>query len=363
MGWPKDTRGYLLGWTGLVLGVSLITGCSEASEPIGPPGGGDEGLEPLWIQEISHRALARPLRADDQRVFVSTRNGVSALDQTTGAPLWQTVQAPGLIGFPYVLAKEVVVVARADELVGVHESDGREVWSHRFPFIEAFVATDDRVYVTEETFLNSLDALDGSPLWNVPFEPGGQASLAAGNELVCVERLVSPPDISRLSCYGVLDGSLVWSQFMTPPRAIAVSSNRIVAMGTDSRLTALDPATGEVVWERVDLPAGELGLSRSGEIIFLCRSECLAVQADDGQLIWRTSMEEEVEALALGGDYLFTVATEGPLFVLDARTGNLRARIESSSSDQGKFCGTPAANGALVFVLSCFGNLYAYRIL
>lgn len=339
-------------------------GCDETMSGA-DPGNGSNLTEPVWARSISHRALAQPLRADASRVYVSTRDGVAAVDRETGELVWEALPTIGLVGPPYVVTSGIVVIALEQTLIGLRASDGELLYERTDTPAQALTnAEPDGLFATNgETVVVSYDPETGTTRWSAPLDQGENVKLYAGSDLVCAV------SVSQLTCFKVSDGSRLWSRLVHAPPWLAISDTHVIVAGLEfgegPGLMALDSETGEPAWKNPGLPGSGSALSAGGDVFFACATECVAVRVSDGQELWRASLGQEVGAPTVGDDSVFVVGFLGeqnPLFLLDATSGLVGDTILPDMSEPSGFCGTAATSEALLFVFGCRGTLYAYQI-
>lgn len=314
------------------------------------------------------------MTADANRVYLSTPGGVAALDGATGETIWEApgTGTAGLVGPPYAVVGDIVIVDRGGALAGLRATSGELLWNREDTPTGALIGSEpDGLYATDGETVVSYDPLTGTPRWSAPLEPGGTTiGLSAGAELVCALRLVSPPTHSRLTCFARSDGSVLWSHFVNPPPWVAITATRVVVAGLDPGegpgWMGLDPLTGETIWKIADLSTEPPVLSDPRDVLYGCRGECVAVRGSDGDVLWRTDLGEEAGPVAVGENSVFVVGSRddpGSLHVLDATTGSFRTQVLPDASEEpGGFCGAPAVGADLLFAFGCRGNLHAYRI-
>jgi len=371
---PEIGEGYQLGITEANLEVEFqpIPASDTTFVQLVLPPNSTESRRPVWVAPISFRATTRPLRTDADHVFYSVPAGVTALDIETGDQLWRAGNAGvSLAGLPYSVVGDVVIVARQNIITGLSATSGAVLWSNMggpvFPFA---VSEPDGLVATDGTTLASFSAHSGALLWEVPIQQGGDPALSLDKNLVCIERLVSPPASARIECFTRSSGSFLWARFIGSPDWMTVTDHGIFLAGGDSERElgwiAVDPETGRTIWQS-DI-RGDQGpaIRESLELIIACNrspSHCVAVRTSNGELLWQKSFDHAVGAPSTSQEFVYVVAGESPksLFVLDALSGELQERIDPDPHDAGGFCATPAVQNGRIFVFGCDGFLYAFN--
>lgn len=107
----------------------------------------DDGTE-QWCQPVTGVAASAPaLLAADGRLTIAARFAVTALDESTGAPLWELPTDARITAAD--ASATTVIVADADGAVGAYDSSsGERQWTIRDQGrVRALAATDDAVFV------------------------------------------------------------------------------------------------------------------------------------------------------------------------------------------------------------------------
>lgn len=352
----------------VLLGVvaTLVSACNEAGVT-GPDPPTLHEVVPVWSQFITHRALARPLSADSERLYTSTPLGIVAIDPDQGAILWDAMPSPGLIGYAYELVGSVVVVITEERLVGLDAQTGATLWEQAIPSIVDLAQHGAApIIATDGTTLYGLNPSTGVEVWSVPVEEGGFVNLSAGPGLACVERLVSAPSDARIACHRSEDGTHLWSRLIPSPESVAQVPGRVILVGAEGTVgrswIGLDSDSGEPVWEFSELPELVERVPGPGLPVFGCGEVCAAVDASSGSVLWRSD-PGTTGIPRHGTGFVFAVETDlsaGSLYILDASNGDVAATVTPLPGEA--FCGSPATIGPRVFVYTCSGILQAYDV-
>jgi outer membrane protein assembly factor BamB len=315
-----------------------------------------DSRRPIRIQSVGHRTGG--LRADRQRVYLSSPSGVTAMDPRTGECLWQRGSVSGLAGPAYALVGDVVAIARGGSLSAFRAIDGEMLWSRdAVPNRRLRTGGSERLFATDGLGVVAYDVRTGETRWRRELIGNGNVALAADEGLVCAEIL------AWVECWEPSSGESVWSRPTDFADWLAIAGERVI-LGSEAGWSALDAGTGEKVWEirfeRGYVPA----LSEAGDLAVACPpSECVAVRTEDGEVAWRTSIEGFLGGPAVADGVVYVPVREAPssgLYLLDAATGAVRDRVLPDPFD-GDFYGTPAVGTDFVFVFGGFGNLYTFE--
>lgn len=337
-----------------------------------PPNESDS-RRPIWVQEISFRALPGPLLADADYVYVSSPGGIAAFNGETGEYLWAEDASLGLAGFPFDVVGGVVVVGREDILNGRRSSNGGLLWTRQgVPNRGLTTAEPDLLFASDGDSIAAYDPQTGDTRWTRALPTQGRATIESTEDVVCAGQAIVGGIL--IACWRISDGLSLWSRPFERALWLAVVGDRVVVPAGESQgesgWTGVDARTGTTLWRSALPSTGPPAISRDTGNIYSCTqggaSECLAVQVEDGVAVWRKSLDEEVNPPATGGGNVSVVprSDSGPasLLVLDADSGELRERIDPDPLDDFGFCATPAVSGEMVFVFGCYGYIYAFRV-
>lgn len=349
---------------GYVLGKGMIAEFEAVFQPppvadttfveiVLPPNSVDS-RRPVRIQAVGHRASR--LRADTDRVYVSSPGGVAAMDQATGEWLWQKGRTAGLAGPPYVVVEGVVVMARGATLTALRAVDGEILWS-RDGALTGFLTAGEGggFFASDGRNVAGYDLESGATRWTRELIGSGNVAIAAGESLVCAEIL------AYVECWEPSSGDPLWSRPTEFANWLAIVGDRVI-LGAQSGWTAFDGKTGAMLWQTAVTTFNSPALVEGGDSVFACSSaECVALRVSDGQFAWRTAIPHPASP-ATDGEFVYVVGwldDSSSLYVLDAGTGAIRERILPDPF-YGGFGGAPVVGKDLVFVYGGFGHLYAF---
>ncbi|OIB58214.1 PQQ-binding-like beta-propeller repeat protein [Natrialba sp. SSL1] len=174
-----------------------------------------EGLEAVWSVDgagTSFVAIA------DETVYLSTEDGVFALDETDGSVVWENTDIDA--DTPSVDGEAVYL--SGDEVVALESADGSVRWKTEFESEKEIVwqtAAYGGVYVVVDGTLYALDTDDGSVRWEK-------------------ESITTAP-------HGDEEDEDEY-EFVTAPAA----ANGVIYSVTGAGPIALDPETGDEVWQK-----------------------------------------------------------------------------------------------------------------
>ena len=170
----------------------------------------------------------------------------------------------------------------------------------------------------------------GTKLWSAEI-----ARDASGLMSLTPDAVLAEDQPGRLTSFD-LSGHVRWrSDSILPALAgpVAVVDSLIVATTTDA-LLVLDESEGPTLWRTVSVAAPTTGpVVHRKAIIFGTATGISACSIFDGKPLWHASVGAVKSALVLGTDFVAAVSSAGELIVLDAQTGEMRARQRGAIRD------------------------------
>jgi len=250
-------------------------------------------FERLWSHEGGEAILDGLQPAEDRVVAAFADGGLVALSGATGQPLWQTTVAGPLVRSP-VMAGDVVVVASAEQLMGVGLEDGQLLW--RQPLREP-LSTPLSAYGLEIGF-----ALGGNQ-WRIL--AGDDGRLLAEGQLPCVASS-APGFDADLIVFGCEDG----------------------------RVVAVRRATNQPAWDRATAARVRTRPLLNGNRIFVGNDygEFYSLKRRSGHREYRAHAAQDlVTAPVLVGRTVLVGGLDNVLYAFRARNGHLLWRGDASS--------------------------------
>lgn len=244
--------------------------------------------------EIWSAALAATgeIEAGGAVVLVPTEGVVQALDLETGRRRWQHETAA--LTAPPLARGGWVILAAAERVTALRESDGAEIWTKQVPSIEA----------GKTAVIDQQPAVDGRVVF-VPVSdraPDGEEPPDRG------------PDDGRLLALDLLSGSIVWEAQVGPdPTAPFVYADRVYFGSAGRLFWCLRAGDGTESW-RALLGATVRGRAAADERgIYVAAMDNLLRGYDrgDGALEWKEDLKHRPSAgpLVVGS----AVAVPGPV--------------------------------------------------
>ncbi len=328
---------------------------------------------PLYY-ELSPQERTRPIIVGDILYFTNSTGKVTALHRTEGYVLWSmTIPSHATVdgAFSYARAK-LYVGDNQGNLYALNSRDGSVAWTFKgqSEWLSPPVVAHERVLAgTSSDELYALDEETGKEIWHFS---------RRGDEKMTIRGTSTPAVFGTEVFYGFSDGSLValtigkgkllWTQrlrshdrFYDIDMRPEVDQNRVIAATFDGNLYSLDRLTGETKWVfRVGSYGGFLvendrlyfsGLNGS----FYC------LDKNNGEVIWKTPFQGGVGSTPVrAGKYLIITTSSDPVYVLDSETGKV---VATKGLGSGSLAAAEAQPDGWFYVMSNFGNLYAFELL
>jgi outer membrane protein assembly factor BamB len=275
--WQRTVTSYFP----VLLGISNGIVYTRQQASVGNPGAAStfSALDlttgnPLWQLTISGTdgvAGGLPIESNGILYLETGNGGLYALQATGGAILWHIAGSfrPGPPVSPIylepILANGLLYAGGSEAVTAYRPSDGSVVWRYRNtitgpifgPFLPQPVLVSGVLYVAMASDVIALRAVDGSLLWQVRAEGASEGPMLVGNGV-----LIS--NGQTVYALRMSDGSKVWQApyVQTGGRIIGPVGNAeaigtggtgyVVYLGSDDGIVhALDAATSHQLWQYV----------------------------------------------------------------------------------------------------------------
>jgi len=279
-----------------------------------------------------------------------------ARSSTTGSLAWQTAldaescTTPALGGGRVYMALGKVAQGNTNGLVALDQATGAVLWQSTWPAdaegVNAPALVGDTLYVADRTGnLRAVDANTGAVKWQSQTAPDSlnNATVVAGGR-VFVTTLLPWGGVTAPGTYAfdAATGRRLWSRlqngcsYIFDP-AMVLGDRVIIGPCGAGPLTARRASDGKLLWKKDDLPDHPVRpLTGHGNTIFSAHSSYLiAMDADTGLEHWRleeqTAYDHFLTNLVWANGMLFMLIDKAlddalELRVLDATTGKSLAR-------------------------------------
>jgi outer membrane protein assembly factor BamB len=344
-------------------------------------------VRPLWDRDTQSVEVVSTPAVAFGRLFVSTMDGMVALDSETGAVRWTNARGRGFSS-PTVFDDSVFVGTSNGTVIRVNASDGGVLWETRLLSTTNFTGISsspkvafDNVYVgtfNESGGPGEVVALwegNGSVRWRHPTGSIHLSSPAYRDGVVYVGvmgRYNLTTQISFDPPYGVLAlrGATGREQWFAPTGGSVAASpaiwgESIIAPAKDGKVYALNRTTGAVVWE-VPADAGVSSPAVAQDTVFVgggtfgAAGRVVALDAATGSVKWSFAPNGPVQAsltYAEGKVLFATNAAHGTVYALNATSGAPVWSYEPLPSQY--ILGSPVVADGIVYAPSDNGHVVA----
>jgi outer membrane protein assembly factor BamB len=280
----------------LAIGASptVVAGVVYASDGYGDLSALDAATgQARWTVTPDPRHPIRTVTVTSDTVYVSSEDGVHALDRTTGAERWQFgLFEPDVV----TVANGLVYVGGFGGIYALDPATGVEQWWTYEPGTSPAVSGSDLFVGTSDDAVVALDGSTGSVLWSVKVD--GVPSIPSVGQGV----VYAATDAGTVYALRAADGHQVWRVATGEAgtnSAVAVAGQSVF-VGATSSTYALDASTGAGLWQA---PAGGATPAVAADIVFVGG---LAFDAATGEQVWDTHLTASAPVVADGVVYLAT---------------------------------------------------------
>ncbi len=247
----------------------------------------------LWRAKVDGAVSTKPTAGAGNLFVGTTRGEFVAFDMHSGARVWD-MRLGNAVDSPATEANgRVFVVDAADTLYCVDAMTGEELWRYQAPTPEYFtvqgsprpVVQDGEVFVgASDGVLRAFVEETGELIWSVDLRAGAQ-------------------------------------QFTDIDREVVIERDVVYAASFSGGLFAVDRMSGEILWRHAAVSVQDFAVYEGMVYATSATGRAFAVMADNGKPAWGFKFQSMVPtSLTVYGPYLI-IPTDGPLYVLDRRTG------------------------------------------
>ncbi len=292
-----------------------------------------EGV-PIWTHAHGERVFFPPT-CDGERLFFTTRKGITALESSSGIHMWHRP---------------------------VRHSVGRCV---------AWQEANTVYFSDSDGWLYALDAEDGREKWKASFvedapedPPGfdgerarfeGTAARPTGIATDGTSVFQSVFDQCRVVAHSCQTGERT-ATFQTQGWIFgdpAVDETRLYVGSQDKHLYCFDKSSGKVFWKlqtNSRIESGP-GVTRDRVIVGSCDGSIHCCDKNSGRLLWKTPTDRPgaiYSAPIVTEDSVYFAAAEGTVYALALETGAIKWRYRPA--DESNFYSSPATDGTRIFI-------------
>lgn len=321
------------------------------------------------------------------KVYVgSDDNRIYALDQNTGAHIWNYTTGGDVHSSPAVADGRVFVGNKVGYLYALHEDTGALNWSKKLVNGEVYASPTvayDKVFVTAfETsgshyaYIFALNKDTGALIWNwkititsyyygrsmyvhsSPAVSGGLVFFGAHSQYSYYR--------SRVFALNATDGSIKWQSSIGGGNGVYIYSSPSVVEGSrvwigndDGYIYCLDYDTGALQWKKATGGAIRSSPAIAYGKVFVGSNDgkVYAYNQWSGNQVWNYTTGGAVRSSpAVADGKIIMGSDDGYLYALDESTGSLMWKFSLG----GVVESSPAVADGLIFVGSNTGNVHAF---
>jgi outer membrane protein assembly factor BamB len=252
-----------------------------------------EAAVPVYAIPVRFERVDAPQIPEPRRFDV--RAPESVWQYATGAPVWA--------GLALDSSQHLLVANESGLVTALDRSSGRPVWQHS---VEAPVRARPTVVgrhaylVADDGSLSKLDTRKGRPVWRVQFDAGGPPRLPIDQEDTQYDRYAS---------------------------AVTENDGTLYVGGRDGALHALDAKTGHERWRFAtqDIITSAPAVDRDTVIVASFDNHIYGVDAKTGQPRWQRDLKGAIPGDVVVADGLALAGSRSyDLYALDVATGEPR---------------------------------------
>lgn len=339
-------------------------------------------LDKVWSKGVgkgdARAALViRPAVVFDRTYAASANGTVTAMETATGKVLWKTNVGAKITAGPGADSRVVAVSAENGQLFALDPETGAIKWQQTLSGELLAAPLVDRglvVFRTLDGRIRAASAIDGTQQW-ILNRAVPRLTLRGNSPLVLRdERIYVGLDNGKLMAINQRDGSLLWESVISIPSGqgdiermtdidgapLAVDGD-VYVNSFQGKLASTAAESGRVLWSRDFSGLQSLAVSGDNLIAVNTDGEILAVDRYTSNAKWSQDQLKNrgVTGAAIIGDFAVFGDKQGYLHLLSANDGSLlgRTRVDSSA-----IVNAPQSIDGRLFVQSSGGKLAVYAL-
>ncbi|MBI4937009.1 MAG: outer membrane protein assembly factor BamB [Nitrosomonadales bacterium] len=290
----------------------------------------------VW-QADSGFAITGGVGAGEGLLLAGSLKGDLAAFEEDGKLRWKTKVSSEVLSAPQVINGIVIVRTGDGRIAGLSAIDGSRQWVYERATPALIVRSHAGVTIENGTAyagfaggkLAAIGPANGTTVWEATVSlPRGNTELERISDITSLpaadaEQVCAVSFQGRVACFGMAQGSLLWSRDISSDKGLAMQGNYLYVTDASGGLSALDKGSGSSLWKNDQL-----------------------------------FMRETTAPLVLGnhvvaGDY------EGYLHALNREDGSMAARVRTDSSG---IAAAPVKLDDGLLVQTRDGSLYSIAI-
>lgn len=381
---------------GFLLASSLLVGCSsmqEVSSTVLPP---SAARQPQKLQNFTPQASVRTLwqvktasSSRDQHVrlhpyltgntlIVAGNQSVSAWDKTSGKPLWQTHIKQATISGGVNGGDAQVYLGTSDGYaIALDANTGQERWRTALNSEVLSVSTAQNgnvVFRTSDGRLHGIATANGAPLWQQMRRSNGLSLRGAGVPLVVGSMVIAGFDNGVVAAFDQESGTALWEVMLAIPgssddlsRMIDVDGQlksvgeALFASSYNGQIAGINMRNGNIVWSAPYSSNTGVDADAKGLYTTNALGDVWRLEPRTGNPVWKMDDLEGRQPTVprIIGNYLLVGDQQGYLHWINARTGQLAARVRG---DPAGYVVPALTDGYVSYTLGRGGLLSAFTV-
>lgn len=359
-----------------------------ASDNVEPPALLKDVLKPqyridqLWSRWIdsSDAKLRVNLRIvhDDHDLYIATNSGmVYAFELKSGGTDWKAKTKLTLNAGPALNNGMLVVASSGGTILALNAKDGTTLWKVEVNgevLASPAIGPGSVIIRTTDGRVLALSNDNGRQLWKTSYDVPRLTLRGASDPVIRDGMVLVGLDNGKLVALNLDDGTQMWQATVANSTGadelarltdvdgdLAVSADRVYAVGYHGQTVSVSRANGQVEWAR-DLTS-YTGVSLDGDDVYVTdlHSAVWALDRRSGVPVW-TQPEMRAHNLTLPvpfGDSLVLGGIDGHIHFLSKKDGSVMARTQLGSAP---ILAPPVVVGDEVLVLTTGGTIGAFRV-
>lgn len=353
--------------------MMLIPCVSDADGTFGLP------LRQKWSTKLKKEKLItrRPYQystpaVTGEAIYAGTISGyMYGLNERTGKKLWETKLSSSVYSDPVVDETSVYVADAKGMVYALEKGTGKISWQ-----VDAGAEVNsgptlygDTLYVV--TAMKQLVAIDkqgrGKQWQTAKFGHIPKMTVKGSSAPVVYEgKMFVGYSDGTLVCYSPADGDIIWGKQLADKNArfTDIDSNPLIVNGVmyvsamDGSTFALQPSDGSIIWS---LDAGGANdLTYNDGLLYMSANGVIrAIEPSTGGVVWEKKLENQIEtsSVAVKDGLAVVISTTDKLFVLDAKTGEVKFQ---RFLGRGSF-GMPLIIDNMLYILTNSAHVHVFR--
>lgn len=299
-----------------------------------------------------------------------TRDGWLHAVRRDGTLAWE-VRADGELGPPAIEGDTVYVGTTGGSLLAVSLPDGKERWRWKTgeDLSTRPAVGDGLVFVaSRQDAIFALDRRTGAWKWHQRREARTSSGFSIFGSAPAVlgpgGLVFSAFSDGTVAAWDASTGTKRWDRVVAPSGdhvdvdGLAFGEGRLYAAAYSGAVVALDPKSGEVRWTFEAANASAVAFA-GGLVVATTPSSVIGISPFDGGALWTAPLGGSPTGAPVSiGKWLLVPAGEGGLRWIESATGRTLRVFDPGTG----VSGSPAVNGARVYVLSNGGDLVALDV-